>query len=77
MDKSLILQIASQEVAKNGEISKGTRINIAEMAVSGESFTLQCSTKDYLRIYNLLKRKGENKRMSSVSEGNKYFIKFN
>lgn len=77
MDIILIKKIAAEEIEKNGELSKGTRIHIVEAAISGEQFTLQCRTKDYLRIYNLMNRRGENKRMESESAGDKYTIRFN
>lgn len=77
MEIILIKEIAAEEIEKNGELSKGTRIHIVEAAISGEKFSLQCRTKDYLRIYNLMNRRGENKRMESESSGDKYTIRFN
>lgn len=77
MEIKLIKQIVADEIAKNGELSKGTRIYIVEAAISGEEFSIKCRTKDYIRIYSLMKSRGENKRIQSTSEGDKYTILFN
>lgn len=79
MTTTELKRIASSELEKDGQLSKGTRITIVEKARAGEHFSIQGSTYDIVRIGAALRKSQDHKVMSTytIKPGKRVEMTFN
>jgi len=72
-------RIAKSEMKMEGQLSKGTRITIVEKARAGETFQIEGSTYDIIRIGAALRKLGDHGRMTTytLETGKRVNMKFN